>query len=258
MKLVRLGIVLTGLVAGCGGAGRDHVALQERRLVVEPLATTRPAGREAANSFGQEIFHYEPAGWVEADADGWVERPCKFEVQHPYDLTLADRWSYEAGTDTQDLWVLGSDKAHLPPPNRTTARTELRLIDKEYLPNTGLHRMECDLYIVPGTFAAITQVFATGPMAMIVVDPTGTITDLRTHAVIATGMNGKWFHWTVVHDSGATGKGAIKVYVDGKLADGEMEAHRSASYYFKVGVYSRHGSDRSEVRVRDLRVWWKK
>jgi hypothetical protein len=250
-------VVLSAAIAGCAGVDITRTGVAGRQLVAEPRATTRPvSAKEAPNAFTQEVFHYEPAPNGRADAEGWVERPVRFEVQHPYDLKLGERWSYDAATDTQDLWVLGTDKAHLPPPNRTTARTELRLIDPEYLPGTGLHKMECDLFIVPGTFATITQVFATGPMGMIVVDPEGKISDLRSHAVVATGMNGKWFHWSVVHDTGKTGAGAIRVYVDGKLADGEISANPSKSYYFKVGVYSRHGSERSEVKVRNLRVWW--
>ena len=144
--------------------------------------------------------------------------------------------------------------AHLPPPNKTTRGRSWWLVDEGYKAGTGKHMMTCEMFIVPGTFAAITQVFATGPMAMVQVDPEGTITDLRTHAVLGKGMNGKWFSWRVVHDSDAAGEGAIQVYIDDKLV-GALGARKSESYYFKVGVYSRHGSGRSEVRVRGLRVW---
>ena len=56
-----------------------------------------------------------------ADAlhEGFVKQPLKIEVQHPYDLPLAQRYSYDKATDTHDLWVLATDKAHLPPPNKT-------------------------------------------------------------------------------------------------------------------------------------------
>ena len=87
---------------------------------------------------------------------------------------------------------------------------------------------------------------------MIIVNQDGTISDLRTHAVIATNMNGKWFNWTIIHDPDATGPGAVKVYIDGKPADDEISGRKQASYYFKIGVYSRKNSDRNEIKVRNL------
>ncbi|HTQ30390.1 MAG TPA: heparin lyase I family protein, partial [Opitutaceae bacterium] len=156
-------------------------------------------------------------------------------------------------TDTHDLWVLDTDKPHLPPPNKTEPRTELRFEDANYKPGSGLHMMDCDMFIVPGTFACISQVFGTGPMCIIVVDQNGTIFDLRTHATIAGHMNGKWFHWTVVHDPSAEGAGAIKAYVDGKLANDKIAGKKQASFYFKIGVYSRKGSNRNEIKIRNLR-----
>ena len=59
------------------------------------------------------------------------------------------------------------------------------------------------------------------------------------------------------HQISAEGKGAIKIYIDNVLADGDVSAKKSNSYYFKIGVYSREGSDRSEVKVRNLRYWIK-
>ena len=184
---------------------------------------------------------------------GFVLQPLHFQVQHPYDLPLGERYAYDPATDTHDLWVLDTDKPHDPPPNKTEPRTELRLIDDGYRPGSGLHMMDCDLFIVPGTFACISQVFGTGPMCIIIVDQSGTISDLRTHGVIARDMNAKWFHWTLVHDPSATGPGAVKVYVDGKLASDRIAGKKQDSYYFKIGVYSRKGSERNEVKVRNLR-----
>src|SRR4051812_38390149 len=73
---------------------------------------------------------------------GFTLTPLQFEVQHPYDLRLEERYSYDKATDTHDLWVLHSDKPHKPPPNRTSARTELRLHDDNYLPDTGVHMLD--------------------------------------------------------------------------------------------------------------------
>ncbi len=188
---------------------------------------------------------------------GFKLQPLRFDVQHPYDLKLEDRYSYDKATDTHDLWVLESDKPHAPPPNKTAARTEFRFKDENYKPDTGLHMLDCDLYIVPGTSACITQVFGTGPMAMIGVDKDGNISDLRTRQVFARNMNGKWFNWKVIHDTAAEGKGAIKIYIDDKLADGDISAKKQSSYYFKCGLYSRKGSERDEVKVRNIKYWVK-
>lgn len=202
----------------------------------------------------QKASPTEPADTL---TQGFKLQPLKYEVQHPYDLKLEERYSYDKATDTHDLWVLESDKPHAPPPNKTAARTEFRLKDENYKPGTGQHMLDCDMFIVAGTSACITQVFGTGPMAMIGVDKDGTISDLRTHQVIAKEMNGKWFNWKVIHDTNSDGKGAIKIYVDGKLADGDVSARKQDSYYFKCGLYSRHGSERDEVKIRNLKYWVK-
>lgn len=182
---------------------------------------------------------------------GFVPQPLRLDIQHPYDLKLEERYSYDKATDTHDLWVLGTDKPHAHPPNKTEPRTEIRFEDT-YKPGSGLHMMDCDMFITPGTWACISQVFGTGPMCILVVHTNGTIIDLYTDQVIAENMNGKWFHWTIIHDPSATGPGAIKVYVDGKLASDKISGRKQASYYLKIGVYSRKGSTRNEIKVRHL------
>lgn len=183
---------------------------------------------------------------------GFVLQPLPIDVQHPFNLKLEERYSYDKATDTHDLWVLGTDKPHAPPPNKTEPRTEIRFVDT-YTPGSGLHMMDCDLFITPGTHAAISQVFGTGPMCILVVKTNGTIIDLYTDAIIARDMNGKWFHWTIIHDPDATGPGAIKVYVDGNLTSDKISGKMQKSYYFKIGVYSRSDSIRNEIKVRHLR-----
>jgi len=205
-------------------------------------------------SFADGNLSASDSGSRPADAlhAGFVPQHLNFEVQHPYNLKLEERYSYDKATDTHDLWVLDTDKPHAPPPNKTEPRTEIRIIDDNYKPGSGLHMMDCDMYIVHGTFACISQVFGTGPMCIIIVDQNGTITDLRTHDVIAKNMNDKWFNWTIIHNPDATGPGAIKVYIDGKLASDKVAGRKESSFYFKVGVYSRKDSNRNEVKVRHL------
>src|SRR5271156_4754887 len=73
---------------------------------------------------------------------GWTERPYIYEVQHPYNLDLSQRYYYDQLTDVHDLWVFITDKPHLPPPNRTTPRTEIAM--ERY--STGLHMFDADYY----------------------------------------------------------------------------------------------------------------
>jgi hypothetical protein len=204
-------------------------------------------------TLGASVSFVIASGARPADAlhAGFVPQPLRLDIQHPYDLKLEERYSYDKATDTHDLWVLSTDKPHARPPNKTEPRTEIRFEDT-YKPDSGVHMMDCDMFITPGTWACISQVFGTGPMCMLVVRTNGTIIDLRTDEVIATNMNGKWFNWTIVHDPSITGPGAIKVYVDGKLASNKISGRAQASYYFKIGVYSRKGSNRNEVKVRHL------
>src|SRR5580698_5791951 len=58
---------------------------------------------------------------------GWQQVPFKFEIQHPYDLKLSDRYDFDPTNNIHHFWVYFTDKPHAPPPNTTNARTEMRL-----------------------------------------------------------------------------------------------------------------------------------
>jgi hypothetical protein len=179
---------------------------------------------------------------------GWKQISFTNEVQHPYDLKLSDRYRYNSWTDTHDFWVYYTDKPHAPPPNRTTARTEMRL--ETY--RTGEHMFDADLNISPGTFACIAQVFdaAHGPVTMLITHPDGTVT--VGHTVIATNAIGRWWNLKMTNDPVAGGK--IKIYANNVLA-ATFDNRGPRDYYFKCGVYSRRDSARSEVRYRRIKVW---
>lgn len=181
---------------------------------------------------------------------GWLPVPLKFEIQHPYDLKAGDRYAYDARTDTHDFWVYYTDKPHAPPPNQTAARTEMRL--ETY--RRDAYMFDADYYVCPGTFACIAQVFdaAHGPVAMVIAHPDGTVMIGRT--VIATNVVNRWWNLKIINDLSPGGK--IKVYADNVLA-GTFKNRGPRDYYFKCGVYSRKDSHRSEVRVRDIKLWMK-
>lgn len=186
---------------------------------------------------------------------GWKQVPFTFEIQHPYDLKTNDRYAYDPKDDIHDFWVYFTDKPHAPPPNKTTARTEMRLETF----SEGEHMFDADLNISPGTFACIAQVFdsAHGPVAMLIAHPDGRVTisvhDSSKHNdVIKTNAIGCWWNLKMTNDPRPGGK--IHIYADDVLV-GTYDNRGRRDYYFKCGVYSRENSNRSEVRYRNIKMW---
>jgi hypothetical protein len=181
---------------------------------------------------------------------GWKPVPLKFQIQKPFDLQLEDRYSYDAASDTHDFWIFFTDKPHDPPPNKTTARTEMRLEsfrDKERM-------FGADVNVSPGTFACIAQVFdaAHGPVTMLIAHPDGSVT--VGHNVIKTNAIGNWWNLKMINDPHSNG--LVSIYVDNVLVHTNL-SRGPREYYFKCGVYSRKDSARSEARFRDIKVWEK-
>ena len=194
---------------------------------------------------------------ISSPTDGWKQIPFTFEIQHPYDLKAGDRYDFDPTNNIHHFWVYFTDKPHAPPPNKTNARSEMRL--ETY--TNGVYMFDGDLNISPGTFACVGQVLdaAHGPVAMVVVEPNGTVRvnthdDARVHDVINTNAIGRWWNLKMQNDTKAGGK--IKIYVDNVLA-GTYASRGPRDYYFKCGVYSRDNSDRSEVRYRNIKMWIK-
>jgi hypothetical protein len=183
--------------------------------------------------------------------EGWKPVPFKFEIQHPYDLKTADRYDFDATNNTHHFWVYFTDKPHAPPPNQTTARTEMRLETF----GTGERMFDGDVNVSAGTFACIAQVFdaAHGPVTMIIAHPDGTVT-VGNHDVIRTNAIGNWWNLKMTDDTKVGGK--IRIYVDNVLA-GTYNSRGPREYYFKCGVYSRKDSGRSDVRYRNIKLWAK-
>ena len=189
--------------------------------------------------------------------NGWAQVPFTYEIQHPYDLKPSDRYHYDATDNIHDFWVYFTDKPHAPPPNRTTARTEMRLETF----STGERMFDADVYVSPGTFACIAQVFdaAHGPVVMLIAHPDGTVTvnahdAPKTNDLIATNAIGHWWNIKMTNDTKPGGK--IRIYADNVLV-GTYGSRGPRDYYFKCGVYSREKSDRSEARYRNIKLWVK-
>jgi len=182
---------------------------------------------------------------------GWKEVPFKYEVQHPYDLDLKERYKFDAATGTHDFWVFFTDKPHAPPPNKTTARTEMRLETF----SAGEHMFDADVNVQPGTFACIGQVFdeENGPVTMLISHPDGKVT-AGNNVLIQTNAIGNWWNLKMSNDSAEGGK--IRIYVDNVLK-GTFNSRGPRAYYFKCGVYSRKNSGRSEALFRNIKMWVK-
>jgi hypothetical protein len=180
---------------------------------------------------------------------GWKQIPLKFQIQRPYDLKVQDRYKFDSASDTHDFWVYFTDKPHDPPPNKTTARTEMRLESF----STGERMFDADVFIEPGTFACIAQVFDArhGPVTMLIAHPDGKVA-VWNRDVIKTNAIGNWWNLKITNDAGTNGQ--IKIYVDNILA-GTYRSRGPREYYFKCGVYSRKNSDRSEAKFRDIKIW---
>jgi hypothetical protein len=182
---------------------------------------------------------------------GWKKVPLKFKIQKPYDLEVKDRYRFDPTNAVHDFWVYFTDKPHEPPPNKTTARTEMR-VDSF---SAGEHMFDFDINIGPGTHACIAQVFDAkhGPVTMIIARPDGTVA-VGNRDVIRTNAIGQWWNLKMTCDPETNG--LIKIYVDNVLAQ-TYHSRGPREYYFKCGVYSRKDSDRSEARFRNIKVWEK-
>lgn len=189
--------------------------------------------------------------------DGWKEIPFTYEIQHPYDLKASDRYDFDVTNNIHRFWVYFTDKPHALPPNKTNARSEMRL---EAATN-GVYMFDGDVFISPGTFACVGQVLdaAHGPVAMIIAHPDGTVT-AQTHDsplindLINTNAIGHW--WNLKMENDISDGGKIKIYVDNVLK-GTYPNRGPREYYFKCGVYSRENSSLSEVRYRNIKLWTK-
>lgn len=194
-----------------------------------------------------------PARADEATAltQGWKQIPLKYKIQKPYDLEVKDRYHFDPTNNLHDFWVYFTDKPHEPPPNKTTARTEMRVESFK----TGEHMFDADVNVAAGTSACIAQVFdaAHGPVTMIIAHPDGRVT-VGNRDVIKTNAIGNWWNLKVTSDPGTNGQ--IRIYVDDVLA-GAYRSRGPREYYFKCGVYSRKNSERSEARFRNIKVWEK-
>src|SRR6185436_4345938 len=86
--------------------------------------------------------------------EGFTEVKMTWDVQSPHTIPQAQRYTYDAATNTHDLWVK-SDDSSFQAGNGTDPRTELRH-KEEY--TSGKHMLEAEVWIHPDTHrTSITQ-----------------------------------------------------------------------------------------------------
>jgi hypothetical protein len=216
-----------------------QISLLAAILAAAPL----PFGASAGNSNTMAV-----AGISETNLTAdWTQVPFTFQIQRPYDLQIKDRYKFDPLTGTHDFWVFYTDKPHAPPPNKTNARTEMRL--QTY--HSDEHMFDADVNVGPGTFACIMQVFdaAHGPVTMLIAHPDGTVTVGRR--MVRRDAIGHWWNLKVTNDPSPGGQ--IRIYADNILV-ATLPSRGPRDYYFKCGVYSRNGSDRSEAHFRHIKM----
>ena len=182
-------------------------------------------------------------------ASGWTPEKLHFEIQSPYDLKHADRYAYDAGTDTHHLWVFATDK-----PNSKTSkrppRTEMSF-DKY---TSGEHLFEADVLVVTNTSrVTIMQIFGA--------DERATSLQLRVYdgslkhyesETLLSNIYGQWFHLDVTHDV-ATHE--IQIFINGKSALTTKD-NGGTEWHFKCGVYAQvRPSQKMEVFFRNIKIY---
>ena len=184
---------------------------------------------------------------------GFTMTPFTYDIQSPYKVPQADRYHFDAATNTHICWVK-SDDSSFQAGNGTDPRTELRWKEEW---TSGQHMLEADVWILGTTDRTnIVQVFSTTPPTTFMLTAWADKT-LRYYfgtgngPVIMTDAFEKWFNLKVLHNV-ATHQ--VTVYINDvkSMSFGDKGSH----WHFKNGNYGCR-SARCETRWRNLRYWVK-
>ncbi|KAL0908320.1 hypothetical protein M5K25_022810 [Dendrobium thyrsiflorum] len=188
--------------------------------------------------------------------DGFTLLPltdANFELQKPYNIPLAERYSYANGVHR--MWVYSTDKP-FKAGSPTDPRTEIRIKGYDY--SSGIWQFEGYVFVPSGTSGtSIMQVHrsdgekpATDLMLMIFNG------DLKFYSgvVVESSFYNRWVRVNVIHDVDAN---KLTTFIDGvqKL---EKDGKGPSDFYFKCGVYAQHDdSYYMESRWRDIKIYEK-
>lgn len=185
---------------------------------------------------------------------GWTPEKLNYSIQFPYNLKQADRYDFDAKTNTHHFWVYSNDLPHAVT-SRTLPRTEMR-VDDEY--KSGQHQFEADVMVPAGTSnVSIMQVFGgnlrghSTSLQLRVYDGKLTHYDDTT---VWPDIYGKWFHLNVTHDVATH---VIQIFINDKLMMTTRD-NGGKSWYFKCGVYGQDGmSHKMEAYFRNIKIYGK-
>jgi hypothetical protein len=184
---------------------------------------------------------------------GFTMTPYTYEIQSPYKVPQAERYTFDMATNTHICWVK-SDDSSFQAGNGTDPRTELRWKEEW---TSGQHMLEADVWIKGTTDRTnIVQVFSTTPPTTFMLTAWKDKT-LRYYfgngdgPVIMNDAFEKWFNLKVLHDVGTH---TVTVFINDVKS---MSFHDKGSHWhFKNGNYGCR-SERCETHWRNLRYWVK-
>jgi hypothetical protein len=250
------GAVATGGSGGAvatGGSGGDSGG--SGGAEVEPDAGTPADGGSATGGAGGSA----PDGGSMLPpsnsplTQGFKMTPFTYDIQSPYKVPQAERYSFDAATNTHTCWVK-SDDSSFQAGNGTDPRTELRWKEEW---TSGAHMLEADVWIAATTDRTnIVQVFSTTPPTTFMLTAWKDKT-LRYYfgtgngPVIMTDAFEKWFNLKVLHDVSTH---QVTVFINDVKSMSFQD--KGSHWHFKNGNYGCR-SERCETRWRNLRYWVK-
>ncbi|KAJ3671414.1 hypothetical protein LUZ60_007493 [Juncus effusus] len=187
-----------------------------------------------------------------APTDGFTEVTLTekdFDVQRPYDVPIAERYSFENGV--RKLWVYSDDKP-FNTETKTAPRTEIRMRNHDY--SSGIWQFEGYGSVPNGTTnVSIMQVFSasSGPALMLRVYNDGELWCFQGK-LIEDDIYNRWFQLNVIHN---VHNNKITIFIDG-VSKYALDDNNGGDYYFKFGVYTQnHSSYYMESRWKDVKIF---
>jgi hypothetical protein len=234
----------TGGMGGTTGGAKGGTTGTTRDAATGPEAGA-PDGAPAAGGTGGGMGG---AGGCPGDlSQGWTQYMDDFDVQHPYDLQVSDRFKFDNGIYT--TWIFPNDKPHAM--NNTTApRTEMRWHTNF---TTGQWMWSGDvMYESPTTHTCIMQIKSETAHEAIYLNVANGDLKNSTGPAFLKGHYGKWFHLTVTFNADTL---EVKVYVNNCLML-TSQSNQTGPFYFKNGTYGCQAT-MCRANFKNITLWKK-
>jgi hypothetical protein len=164
---------------------------------------------------------------------GFTEYKDTFQVEHPYDLPAAARFSIDNGI--YNFWIMHGDKKHSPTSTAPNPRTEAR-----YSQNfrTGIRMWSADVFwdksVTNSTVVMQVHTTATG-IGPVYLVANGQDVPPISGAKVPGGLFGRWINLKVLINADTT---ASQYWVNNCLVASKGSGTRGdGNDYFKMGVY---------------------